>query len=361
MAGESGIIEMKITSDSSEVRSDMEGLAASVNKSTGKLIHDIDGVTTSHNNLLRSDHRVAAALRGLTSNAIASGDALSGAGTAMEALAMATNVSLPALIGLEVVGSLISKIAKAHEEAVKLNKELDEAGKPRDPQSTLPIAEDIKDRAEKEKKARADAKEKRENPWLPGTNWIWKAWDWSSKRAQEAGAGMDIHGPSQKEAYQRAHGKLDEPDEAEHRKRQADAIKVQIDALKKQTEEEKELEHLAKVVAKGKIEKLQFSLEELAKKGREFAPGDDSRPGAGKLAKRALKEEALAKKEMLAEHYDLAFEHQLKADRIKSDIVPLRNTEKDIVNAINMAQIFKDQLKALQDMRRELYVFDTTL
>ena len=124
-------------------------------------------------------------------------------------------------------------------------------------------------------------------------------------------------------------------------KRKTEAADAAADAIERQAAAEKRLKEISETVAKGKLEKLQFTLAELAKSGRDTAAGDDSRPGAGRLAKIALKEEALAKKEMLAEHYDEAARHQSIADKVKNSIVPLKDSEKDTLNALERAESLK--------------------
>lgn len=350
MANE-GAIVMRITSDSSEVRADMASLMTSVKGSTQSLIHDIDGVTTTHNNLLRSDHRVAASLRGLTSEAVKSGDAFGVVGKAMESLAMATNVSLPALIGLEVIGTLISKMSEAHKEAVKLNKELDEAGKPRDPKSTVPIEEDIRKRFELAEKTRKEIEERVQAGKVPsfaGTmigsgeesgSYVDRRNPRNVDRGRETfGSGVtDIHG-DHSWSDKMARGKSDD----QILKDKADAAEAMAKVIQIQAKAAKDLDELSDKVAPQKIDKLSFSLEDIAKYGRDKAPGDDSQPGMGKLAKRALREERNARQEMMNEHYPEAFQHQAKADELKNHIVALKDNEKDHLNAIQRAQIFRD-------------------
>jgi hypothetical protein len=413
MAGESGVIEMKITSDSSQVRSDMEGLAASVNKSTGKLMHDIDGVTTSHNALLRSDHRVAAAMRGLTANAIASGNALTDAGAAMQALAMATNVSLPALIGLEVVGALISKISKAHSDAVKLNEELSKAGKPPEPGAPPPTKEQTaatgkiiaESRASKTFQEHVEGLLNNTFGAFAGlveklTGSVGRTVDEAATPLINPDGSVANSGPLQKtrrdkwlslsldprDQDMRIMGSIpidetrdkswskqmgpDDPDALQKKINEDEAERQRILGEKRRADEDARIRLTGRVgkpgdeamsglagesgrlsgVAGKQLEGLQFTLAELAKKGRDTASGDDSQAGAGKLAKRALKEEELAKKEMLAEHYPEAFRHQANADALKNQIVPLRDTEKDYLNAIERAQIYKDQLEAIRNI-----------
>lgn len=373
MAGESGIIEMKITSDSSEVRSDMDSLAASVNKGANKMIHDIDGVTTSHNNLLRSDHRVAAAMRGLTANAIASGNALTDAGAAMQALAMATNVSLPALIGLEVVGSLISKIAKAHSDAVKLNAELKAAGQPPAPGSPPPTKEGI---AKTEKIIEESKASKTFQEHLEGIlNTVMSPLAWLAEKTGTVGRNLDkqdepginpdgsLAYSDTKGAWRRGTKPVDTTWSSQMRPDNPAALQKQMDedaAKFQQRNKKQDLADLTsaaelKAEAKKELEGMKISLPDLAKEGREWGPNG---AGAGRLARQALKEQGLARKDMIGEHYDDAFRHQANADALKNQIVPLKDAEKDHLNAIQRAQVFKDMVQELKDVRRELSVAD---
>lgn len=89
-------------------------------------------------------------------------------------------------------------------------------------------------------------------------------------------------------------------------------------------------------IAQKNREKLQLPLADLAKEGRDRAPGDDSRAGAGLLARRALEEEALARKATLAEDLPGAQMHRARAEDIKSGIDTLKDSEKDLAGAFKM-------------------------
>jgi hypothetical protein len=112
----------------------------------------------------------------------------------------------------------------------------------------------------------------------------------------------------------------------------------------------KEQEHLSKISQEketqeqNRLEKIkesmQLTLGDLAKNGREFAPGDDSKAGAGRLARRALKEEELARKAMLDEHYGEAGEHYRRAEEIKSGIPSLKDSQKELKGALSTTETY---------------------
>ena len=104
----------------------------------------------------------------------------------------------------------------------------------------------------------------------------------------------------------------------------------------------KEQEQLAKIEAEkkeriqtavhSKGESMKLSLTDLAEHGREWAPGNDTRAGSGRLARQAMKEEALARKEMLAEHYPVAVMHQQRADQIKAGLATCAAAKKSALS-----------------------------
>lgn len=129
-------------SDSSQIRTDMAATAANVQGSMSRMGSAISGVESRHENLLRSNHRVAGSMRGLARDIATTGNVVDSVAASMESLARATNLGLGTLIGLEVGAVLISKLVKAGEESEKLKEKMKELAEAR-PTALFNTFEDI--------------------------------------------------------------------------------------------------------------------------------------------------------------------------------------------------------------------------
>jgi hypothetical protein len=75
-------------------------------------------------------------------------------------------------------------------------------------------------------------------------------------------------------------------------------------------------------------ESMQLTLADIAKNGHEWAPGYRTGPGAGQLARKAIKEDELTRKAMLDENWEEARRHRTKSDQYKDSIGILKDSEK---------------------------------
>lgn len=338
-------ITWTLSANASQVRAEMTNVAASARKAGGDVEQSLNRTAAGYDNLLRSDHRVAGQLRRFTANVIESDNALQGLASGLQGIAMATNISLPVLIGLEVIAELISKITKAHSETVKLTKELNEAGKPRAADSKVPIAEDVAKRRAIAQKGEEDAESRKKfSIWNPYT---WKLPASFSEKSGGSSSGGLGQGKGEMDALKGGPGDS-------WGKRMAMTVgfaDAEAAAAKLARETADQIERQAESAERVKKAtesihgKLQFSLQELAKEGRQTAVGDDSRWGAGRAAKEAMKEEALARKEALAEHPEEAARHQMRAEEIKSTIAPLKDSEKEFLSALEKATVLQQIAK----------------
>lgn len=365
-------IKWILGADSSQVRAEMANTINVVNSGSAAMVNSINRVDAAHGNLLKSTPKVASQMSHLFRTMLHGGDGLTLLSAALEATTKSLKFGLPlAAAGyLGVTG--IQKVVEMRAEWNKLNEELDRAAKPRAPFDTKPIEEDLKERRDTLKKAEDVKKEQEKNPWITGTNWIRNSamavggWfngmtsrdspDYRNTGSMAGGAESlaqakfrakpydtswstafrEGQAPDRTASNAMRQSKSDE-EIREEKIKAAKEMTDRIEAEKKAAEASKRISDLAEK----KSDSMKFSLAELAAKGRDTAPDDDSRAGAGKLAKRAMKEEELARKEMLAEHYDQAGEHQKRADAIKNSIVPLKDSEKDFLTAIERAQVFQ--------------------
>jgi hypothetical protein len=350
-------ITWRLNSDSSQVRAEMAQSMQSVSKGTTQMKRDLDGVTSTHEAILRSDHRVAGSLRMLTREATTAGSGFETLGAAFESFAMATNVSLPALIGLEIIGTLISKIVKAHEEAAKLDKELTAAGGPRDPKLT--VDEDIRKRKEAIEKANKDIESKQQSRstwhWYDPTSWHWSALMDTSGDPDRRGnrPGQSRPNMSANDTTDRSWGQMMamRKDDLEIEKEKVAAAEKAAVAIKEQAEQEKKLAD----AAKGKLGALQYSLEDIAKEGAHkrdhpfrVMRSDDAY--LGDMAEQAIAQQQEARRlRMLGPRYNAqALAHEQSADAIKAQISPLKDSEKDFLSAIERAAVYKEMLQELK-------------
>lgn len=358
-----------LEADGSRVTVEMQKMLAAVRNATGGMSDGMRNVDAGYGNLLRSGNAVSNQIANVFRAALSGGSALDVFATGLEAAARSMKLGI-GIGSLAFVGGLaIQKVVEMRQAWNKLNEELDRAAKPRSPIETKSIDEDLKERRETIKKAEDIQAEKKKNPWPTGTNWIRNAWEWSNNQASKE-QNLDPRLASYRDDYRRGlqpsrdsgagydktwstaykHGSAPDktwsslmrvdPSDEELRKQKIELAKAMTDRIaseKAATEADKRITG----IAQQKLEKLKFSLSELAEKGRDTAVGDDSRPGAGKLARMVQKEEALARKEMLAEHYGKAAQHQLNADSIKNTITPLKDAEKDFLTALERAQVLK--------------------
>lgn len=341
-----------INADASQVRAEMESSMRSVGTGTSKMVRDFEGVTSTHNSLLRSDHRVASSMRMVASEILNTGDAVGTLGALFEGLARSTNVGLGALIGLEIVGTIISKLTKAHEEAVKLNKELDKAAGPRD--NKISIDEDIRRRREAIEKGRSDVEKKDEHAntwhWYDPTSWHWSAMLKAPpvRNARGVGAGKESNIEAQvPELYDKSWSKV-----MTVQKSSLDIEKEKLATAEKITAElEKQKEH-EEAIAKGADsfkDKLQLSLAEIAKEGlhkRDSGAFDNTKQYAGDIAEKAMAEQQAARKAMLKGHFDEAMDHQAVAEQLKAQIPALKDSEK--------MDAFKGALATTEQTLREI-------
>lgn len=337
---------------------------------------------TAHGNLLRSAPRVAHQLQNLSRDIVAGADATQILGSGVEALAHSFNLGLGAIAAGYIGGALIGQIAKAGAEITKLHDAITMlAANPGDRSFETFNQLDTRIKAtQKHIKELMDA-----IPIEPGRFASFKqifgviahpiyslsnaperdvataqrsthmdeiarakarAFENSNQEMRDSGnvAGADrmkaLH-----EMIPKVHQAMIERNmalAAEELRAYANTIKEinkkEQEQIQKIAEEKKKQDELK--VSK-KWESMQLSLADLAAHGREWAPGMDIRPGAGRLARQATKEEGLARKEMLAEHYGAAAEHQQRADAIKNSITPLKDSEKDFLSAIERAEVFK--------------------
>jgi hypothetical protein len=119
-------IVFRAESDTSQIRSDMRIAQQEVANATGSMGRSFEYVSGHHENLLRSSHRVASSMRGLTTELLTTGSAADAVGSIMERFGMATNLGLAALAGLEIGGVLTKKLASAQDALEKFREKISE-------------------------------------------------------------------------------------------------------------------------------------------------------------------------------------------------------------------------------------------
>jgi hypothetical protein len=329
-----------------------------------RMVQGTGRLVSAQHGLLKSNSRVASQFAHFFSMATAGGDSMSLLAGGITAAAHAMKLSLGLTAAGYVGGLAIQKVVEMREEWKKLNDELDRAAKPRDPSSTKPIEDDIKERQDTLEKAAKAKAESDANPWMTGTNWIRNsgmaigAWatekrdnpDYRNSGATGPGQGADSyanalfnakpHDTSWSDAFRdgtapdrtASNALRQSKSDEEIREEKVKAAKAQTELIEMQRKAA-EIELSAAKRQQSKKESMQFSLEDLAKSGREWAPGNDTRAGDGRLARMALKEEALSRKAGLDQHWDEALQHRDRADRIKNGIGGLKDSDKDAETA----------------------------
>jgi hypothetical protein len=315
-------------------------------------------LSRSHDSLLKSNARVSSQFAHFFSIAASGGDSMSLLAGGIEAAAHAMKLSLGLTAAGYVGGLAIQKIVEMRAEWHKLNEELDRAAKPRDPLSTKSIEDDIKDRkdvvdkatpaekialdllkklAEVYNKNRADSfagpRMSGELPVEVQNQGEFAVQKWLEAHGK-GGAGFKPDTSWSTAMKKGADKKLDDHvDPGVRYERKVAAVRERIAQLEEQEATAKRATADAKR-QESKKESMQLTLEDLAKNGREWAPGMDTRAGAGRQAREALKEEALSRKAMLGEHWDEALQHRDRADQIKNGISTLKDSDKDQENAV---------------------------
>jgi hypothetical protein len=328
-------ITWSLTANTSSVAADMGRAVAAVNAGSAQMVQSLNRADAAHTNLLKSPARVAHQISSMSQTMLSGADATTTLVQGLDSLERSLKLPLGSLAGLAIGAVAIKSVADYRDEWTKLIAEMEKAGK-------LPAktTEQITARIAAEKAAADAAKEKISSE------------SWWGKTKRFVG---DVFGNYMSGQYASPFSgqfpNSSVPPPTINIKR--DAEKKIVDAKNQQADDEQKLADLkhAEVIAataKTKLSGLQFTLADLAKEGREWSPGDDSSPGAGRLAKRAMALEAKARKAMLGEHYDEAFGYQNQADRIKNSIVPLKDNEKDLLNAIERAEVLKAQLQELR-------------
>jgi hypothetical protein len=337
-------------------------IAASTNRAAG-----------AHDNLIMSSHRAGHNIANVAREMINGADATTVFGTGLEALGRVLKVSLGVIAGLFVGGMIAIEIAKASKEMTKLHNEIARLGDTSD--LRLEAFDKLSARLTEIRKKMVELDQAFPKPgrWVTLSQiWNTLAHPIDSLRGQPETDASTLRKANRAtlmaEAYRRARDNKSQSARDGGDPFKADRMKAYDEAMPKvraaffdknmalAAEElrnyantikeinKKEQEHLQKISTEkeeartkhlqGIKESMQLSLADLAKNGRDFAPGDDSRAGGGKLARRALEEEALARKEMLAEHYDEALKHRNRAEEIKNSIPGLKDSEKDMASAV---------------------------
>jgi hypothetical protein len=314
-------------------------------------------LSRAHDNLLKSNARVSNQFAHFFAITAAGGDSMSLLAGGITAAAHAMNLSLGLTAAGYVGGLAIQKVVAMREEWRKLNDELDRAAKPRDPNSTKPVEDDIKEREqalanaakakqiiEKRRAQSAAVHEKNLADPLAGPRMrgeipveIQNQGEFAVQKWMEAhGKGKGSNGfkpdTSWSEAMKKGLDKTPGYTEDEKFLRREQAARDETERLKREQADKEKADTAAKR-QQSKKESMQFSLEDLAKNGREWAPGNDTRSGDGRLARMALKEEALSRKAGLDQHWDEALQHRDRADQIKNSIGGLKDSDKDAVSA----------------------------
>jgi hypothetical protein len=359
-------------------------------RSMGQALGHVD---THAGNLLKSSSRVGHQISNVARDLLSGADAGTVFATALEGVGRSLKLGLGAVSGLFVGGLIVGEIAKAAKEAQKLHEDIINLTRP-GPDARF---ENLDKLIAKLEEVRKKTREVEQGPGFWGKiagalSGKYSTSEFQVDDGRTTGAGKvaaerqqttrDItrgHGESERLMRGIADKRHRENLEEEAPPFQRDRMKAMDDMLPKVknaffdknmalvAEElrhyantisainRKEQEQLAKIEAEkkertqtavhGKADSMKLSLTDLAEHGREWAPGNDTRAGSGRLARQALKEEALSRKEMLAEHYPEAVMHQQRADQIKAGIGNLRDSDKT-APALKQAFATAEQLLA---------------
>lgn len=353
-------ITWTLGADSSAVRAEMTSAVNAVRQAGDQMVQGFSRVDAAHGNLLKSSSRVGHQISNVTRDILSGADASTVFASSLEGIGRSLKLGLGAITSLFVGAIAVDKLHDAVVEVREFNKELDAAAKPRDTtRTTDQIKEQVSKGVELQKKAVVEEQKTWRNFFVD----VWHQFFKTSQTPEEktlsrggnpnakAKTGSPIepviaadYDKSWSRAMKAGADKkpiIDTDTEIKNKAR----VAAENDEADKREIARREAEARSKDAAQKKSESMKLSLADLAANGREWAPGMDTRAGAGRLARQAMKEEALARKEMLAEHYDAAGEHQQRADTIKNSITPLRDTEKDFLSAIERAGVFREIAK----------------
>jgi hypothetical protein len=372
--------------------SDGMNTAARDGKRAGdKIAEGMNRADAAHGSLLKSSARVGHQISNVARQMTSGADAADILSTSLEAIGRSMKLGLGAISALFVGGLLIGEIAKAAKAAEKLHAEimgLVAAG----PDARFETLDKLISKLEEVRKKSAELK----SQGVLGMIGSAIKETFTGKTVVAEGAGL-VEQPGQvnpanalaRERLRLGRGIADKAKRANNEQAardggdpsKADRMKAMDDMLPKVraafmdknmalvAEElrgyantikeinKKEQEHLAKIDQdkadaaanrqRSIKESMQLSLGDLAKNGRDRAPGDDSHWGAGRAAREAMKEEALARKEMLAEHPEEALRHHNRAEDIKQGIGTLKDSEKDMASAVQRGNDASEVLRAI--------------
>lgn len=340
--------------DTAGFRSELKSAEAVANGAHGNMAGAAGRNTVAHENLLASNHRVARQMQNFSRDVLSGADATTVLSSGLEGLERALRLPLGALAGLGIAAVAIVKLTGVVAEYKKLNEEVEKLNSARvsAPFTTL---DQIKQHADEATK-KIDELQKKISFWKNFTGDAKLNIERSLEDTQKGRA------QDQTDEFLKARTKNDLHDQPDFIGK---AVKIQEQFLevvqrlgqRGVTELERELENLAKDVARTRRERAQGSLDEIAARPDKIDNGTNG-PNAwleGVQAREAKHEEELAKqaRDQIggSAGLDEAQKHLNRADQIKGGIESLKDSEKDLTGAFRGAL---DSARVLQEIREAL-------